>query len=71
MYSLVFSTAVLVARKSTQMTRRSHLVSLCTASQFMSQYGIAHFLHLYFPQYPQTEHSRRGGSRGGDAPAVK
>jgi hypothetical protein len=37
----------------------------------MSQYGMAHFLHLYAPLYPHTEHKRRGGSWGGGAAAVK
>ena len=54
-----------------QMARRSHRVSAWTLSQFMSQYGMAHFLHLYAPLYPHTEHRRRGGTCGGGAAAVR
>jgi len=54
-----------------QITLLSHLVSLCTPWQFKSQYGIAHLLHLYLPQYPQTEQRSLGGSRGRGALAVR
>ena len=53
------------------MTRRSQRVSACTASQLRSQYGMAHRLHLYDPQYPQTEQIMRGGYIEGGALAVK
>jgi hypothetical protein len=52
-------------------TRFSQRVSSCVAWHSSEQHGIAHFMHLYLPQYPHTLQNTRGGRRDGGAAAVR